>query len=92
MAKVRIIFDLILSIMATETISAAYFINPSHQSVCLYVYPSYRCWAKLGKCIAPFVTRQRFGKDVSAATNTRNNGRIPGRVCLWVYVPPIFVT
>jgi hypothetical protein len=25
--------------MAPETISAAYFINPSHQSMCLYVYP-----------------------------------------------------
>jgi hypothetical protein len=30
-------------IMAPEPISTAYFINPSHQSVCLYVYPSYRC-------------------------------------------------
>jgi hypothetical protein len=28
--------------MATEPISTAYFINPSHQIVCLYVYPSYR--------------------------------------------------
>jgi hypothetical protein len=26
-------------IMAPEPISTAYFINPSHQSVCLYVYP-----------------------------------------------------
>jgi hypothetical protein len=26
-------------IMAPEPISSAYFINPSHQSVCLYVYP-----------------------------------------------------
>jgi hypothetical protein len=25
--------------MAPEPISKAYFINPSHQSVCLYVYP-----------------------------------------------------
>jgi hypothetical protein len=31
--------------MATEPISTAYFIKPSHQSVCLYVYPSYRCKA-----------------------------------------------
>jgi hypothetical protein len=30
-------------IMPTEPISMAYYINPSHQSVCLYVYPSYRC-------------------------------------------------
>jgi hypothetical protein len=26
-----------------ESILTAYFINPSHQSVYLYVYPSYRC-------------------------------------------------
>jgi hypothetical protein len=31
--------------MATEPISTAYFMNPSHQSVCLYVYPPYRCKA-----------------------------------------------
>jgi hypothetical protein len=30
-------------IMGTEPILAAYFINPSHQSVCLYVYPSFKC-------------------------------------------------
>jgi hypothetical protein len=30
-------------ITETEPISAPYFINPSHQSVSLYVYPSYRC-------------------------------------------------
>jgi hypothetical protein len=29
-------------IMAPEPVSTVYFINPSHQSVCLYVYPSYR--------------------------------------------------
>jgi hypothetical protein len=34
-------------IMATEPISEAYFINPSHRSVCLYVYPSYRCSVKM---------------------------------------------
>jgi hypothetical protein len=31
--------------MAHDPISKAYFINPSHQSACLYVYPSYRCYA-----------------------------------------------
>jgi hypothetical protein len=30
-------------ITAPEPISTAYFINPSHHSVCLYVYPSVRC-------------------------------------------------
>jgi hypothetical protein len=28
-------------VMTLKTISMAYFINPSHQSVCLYVPPSY---------------------------------------------------
>jgi hypothetical protein len=46
--------------MAPNLISTAYFINPSHQSVCLYVYP-------------PIVSRQRLGKHVPAATNTSNN-------------------
>jgi hypothetical protein len=44
-------------IMTLEPISTAHFINPSHQSVCLYVYP-------------PMVPRQRLGKNVTAATNT----------------------
>jgi hypothetical protein len=45
-------------ITAPEPISTAYFVNPSHQSVCLYVYPL-------------IVGRQRLGKDVSAAKNTQ---------------------
>jgi hypothetical protein len=44
-------------IMAPEPISTAYFINPSHQRVCLYVYP-------------PIVAGQQLGKNVIAATNT----------------------
>jgi hypothetical protein len=46
--------------MTPEPISTAYLIrvNHSHQSVCLYVYPS-------------IVARQRLGKNVTAATNTR---------------------
>jgi hypothetical protein len=43
--------------MAPEPISTAYFINPSHQSVCLYVN-------------LPIVARQELGKNVTAATNT----------------------
>jgi hypothetical protein len=46
-----------LYIMTPEPISAACFINPSHQSVCLYVYPS-------------IVARQQYCKNVTAATNT----------------------
>jgi hypothetical protein len=34
-----IFMKLRLYIMAPEPISKAYFINPSHQSVCLYAYP-----------------------------------------------------
>jgi hypothetical protein len=33
------------------------FLNPAHQSVCLYVYP-------------PVVASQRLGKNVTATTNT----------------------
>jgi hypothetical protein len=44
-------------IMAPEPISTAYFINPSHQSMCLYVYP-------------PVIARQWLDKNVAAATNT----------------------
>jgi hypothetical protein len=43
--------------MAPEPISAAYFINLSHQFLRLYVYH-------------PIVARQRLGKNVTAATNT----------------------
>jgi hypothetical protein len=43
-------------IMAHETISTAYFINPSHESMCLYVY-------------LPTVARQWLGKNVTVATN-----------------------
>jgi hypothetical protein len=45
-------------IMTPESISTAYFINPSHQSVCLYVY-------------SPIVVKQRLGKNVTAATNSQ---------------------
>jgi hypothetical protein len=43
--------------MAPEPISTAYFINSSHQSLYLYVYPL-------------IVAKQRLGKNVTAATNT----------------------
>jgi hypothetical protein len=46
-----------LYIMALEPISTAYFINPSHQSVCLYVYP-------------PVGARQQQGKNVTTAKDT----------------------
>jgi hypothetical protein len=46
-----------MHIMLPEPISAAYFGNPSHHFVYLYVYPS-------------LVARQRLGKNVTATTNT----------------------
>jgi hypothetical protein len=46
-----------MQIMAPESISTAYIMNPSHQSVCLCVY-------------TPIVARQRLGKIVTEATNT----------------------
>jgi hypothetical protein len=47
-------------IMTPESISMAYFINLSDQSLCLYVYE-----------YTPIVARQRLGKNVTAATNTQ---------------------
>jgi hypothetical protein len=44
-------------IMEPEPISTVYFINPFHQSVCLYMYPL-------------IVAREQLGKNVIAATNT----------------------
>jgi hypothetical protein len=44
-------------IMTPEPIAKAYIINPSHQSLCVYVYPS-------------ILARQRLGKNITAATNT----------------------
>jgi hypothetical protein len=35
-------------------------------------------------CIPPIVAGQRLGSTVPAVTNTLNNRRIVGRVCLWV--------
>jgi hypothetical protein len=43
--------------VAPKPISTAFFINPSHQSVYLYVY-------------SHIVARQRLGKDVTAAMTT----------------------
>jgi hypothetical protein len=49
--------ELGMYIMAPEPNSTAYYINSSHQSVCLYVYPL-------------IVGRHLLGKNVIAATNT----------------------
>jgi hypothetical protein len=52
-------------VMTTEPISAAYFINPSTQSLCPYVYE-----------YTFIVARKLLGKHVPAATNTHNDTRI----------------
>jgi hypothetical protein len=57
-------------IMAPESISTAYFINPSHQCVFLHVYP-------------PIVARQWLDKHVPAAMNTHNKSRIVERVVFY---------
>jgi hypothetical protein len=49
---------LCMYIMAPESISMAYSINPSRQLVCPHFYPL-------------IVDRQQLGKDVTAATSTR---------------------
>jgi hypothetical protein len=56
-------------IMAPEPISVAYFLNPSHQSVCLYVYPPVIARQWLSKN-PPIIARERLGKNVTAAVNT----------------------
>jgi hypothetical protein len=43
--------------MARKHISTAFFMNPSHQSICLHVHP-------------PVGARQRLIKNVTAAMNT----------------------
>jgi hypothetical protein len=55
MAK-QIFMKLGMSVMAPEPISTAYFINPSHQSVRIYVYQR-------------IVASQRLGKNVTVTTN-----------------------
>jgi hypothetical protein len=71
-------------IKTSESISGAYLINISHQSVCLYVYHAYTCLVKawlnwsflvlLGNCWVNSFLRQR----------TCNNRRIVRCVYLWV--------
>jgi hypothetical protein len=82
-------------IMAPVAMSAVCFINPSHQSVCISLL------SLLGigsvKCIPHLVRRQRLGKHVPVATNTRNNRivvlvilcalRVLSQGSLWICIP-----
>jgi hypothetical protein len=58
-------------IMEPELSSMAYIINPSHQSMCMHVYPL-------------IVARQLFGKNVTGGNEyTSNNRRIFGHVVFY---------
>jgi hypothetical protein len=61
-------------------------LHKSLPSFCVSAYVSLLSLLGKGsvKCSPPFVAKQRPSKHVLAATNTRNNRRIVGRVCLWV--------
>jgi hypothetical protein len=59
MAK-PVVMKLVTYVLTPDFISTAYFINPSHQSACLYAY-------------SHITARKRLGKNVTAATNTRNS-------------------
>jgi hypothetical protein len=63
-------------VMAAKPISMAYFINPSLQSVYLYV--------SMYVCIPPFCARQRLGKHIPAVTNTCYSRRIVGHIIFYV--------
>jgi hypothetical protein len=66
-----VLMKLRMYIMTSEPISMAYFINPSNQSVCLYVYPS-------------IVARQRLGKkSYRCNAYTSNNRRTVQRVVFY---------
>jgi hypothetical protein len=58
----QIFIKFYIHITTSEPMSVAYFINLSHQSVSLYVYP--------------VVAKQRFLIKVTAAANTHANNRI----------------
>jgi hypothetical protein len=70
-------------IMTHEPISAAYFINSSHQSVSVCVSLILLLDKGLVKCIPPFIARQRLDKHVPTATNTCNSRRIVGGVVFY---------
>jgi hypothetical protein len=74
--------------MEPEPISTAYFINPSHQPVCLYVYPPIVARQGLGKCIPPFVAKQRLGKHVPRQRINASIEELEACVCGSVSVSP----
>jgi hypothetical protein len=51
-----VFMKLVMHIMTPDSISTTYFINPSHQSVCLYVYPL----SLLGNGLVETLTLQRI--------------------------------
>jgi hypothetical protein len=60
----------------------ASYISPISLCVCMRIPPTF-ARHQVGKNPL-IVARQRLGKNVPGATNTRNNRRVVGRICLWV--------
>jgi hypothetical protein len=71
-------------VMISELISAAFFLNPFRQCVCVSLVS---VLSLLGKgsinCILPFAVRQRLGINFPAAMNACNNRTNVEQVCLW---------
>jgi hypothetical protein len=76
-------------IMAPEPISVTYFINPSHQSVCLYVYPP--LWLLGNGSVDTFpwqqihVTIEELLEASSPIWSTLYQRRVCGLVCVSPY-------
>jgi hypothetical protein len=59
-----IFIQLGMYIVAPEPISTAHFINPSHQSVCLYVYLPTVAWQRLDKIFSASMNKQATLKEL----------------------------
>jgi hypothetical protein len=71
-------------IMAPESISRAYFTNPSISLCVCKCIPPIVARQRLGEVYPSFHARQLLGKHVPAATNTSNNRRTVGHVSLCI--------
>jgi hypothetical protein len=69
--------------MSPEPVSTAHLINPSDQSVSVFVSFIQLLDKGSEQCI-PFTARQRLCKHIPAANNARINKRIVGSVCLCI--------
>jgi hypothetical protein len=81
-------------VMALNSVSKAYFINPSHQPVCLYVYPFTVARQSTVNFILSVVARQRFCKHVLHDNECSKTISTVEHLCLFISLcvhPPIFV-